>query len=322
MTTRPRILLFGASGQVGRELLRSLAPLGDVTPIVRQASRDPAYRAARSLDLSHEHAVRALVRDLRPRLIINAAAYTAVDRAEQEPEAAALANEALPRWLADEAKHGDAALVHYSTDYVFDGRGSTPWREDDPTGPLCVYGRTKLAGEQAIRAADCAHLIIRTSWVYGIHGNNFVKTMLKLGQTRDRLRIVDDQTGAPTSARQIAEVTSQILGASATDWPSRLAAARGLVHMACGGSTSWLEFAREIFALARAIDYPTKIEMLEPISTADYGAPAARPLNSRLDMSRLAECYNLVAPDWRDALAHEFTDIARMVPSVGNATSN
>jgi len=292
---RPTILFVGLTGQVGWELARSLQPLGDVV----RAGRSQAPLV---LDLERPEQIRDVVRHVQPQLIVNAAAYTAVDKAETERERALAANGVAPGVLAEEARRVQAALVHYSTDYDIDGSGETPWCEDDPTGPLNHYGATKLAGEQAIRAADVPHLILRTSWVYGLHGANFAKTMLRLGGQRSELSIVDDQIGAPTSARAIADVTAQILAQGLRDWCGFLQQYGGVVHLACQGSTSWHGFARQIFDLARQAGFPLAVSTLKPIPTRDYPTPARRPLNSRMNCSRLWDRFRLQAPAWETAL--------------------
>lgn len=260
---------------VGWELEHSLAPLGELR----------AYDRA-GLDLAQPDAIVARVREAKPQLIVNAAAYTAVDRAESEPELAMQVNGTAPGILAEEAKRAGALLVHYSTDYVFDGRKDGPYVEDDAPNPLGVYGRTKLAGERAIQASGCRHLILRTSWVYGLRGKNFLLTMLRLAQERPELRVVDDQFGAPTWCRHIATATAHLAeSACAAD-------DGGLYHMTAAGSTSWCGFAREILA-ARGIATP-----VVPIATREYPTPARRPANSVLSSARLAARYGLRLPDW------------------------
>lgn len=310
-TSQPRILLTGANGQVGWELLRRLQPLGEIVATVHSPTPDSQALGLRSLDLGDIDAIRAAVREVRPRLIVNAAAYTAVDKAESEIERAMAINAVAPGILADEARRLGAAIVHYSTDYVFDGSGDSPWREDSPTGPLNSYGRSKLAGEEAIRASGAAHLVLRTCWVYGIHGKNFVKTMLRLGSTKDELRIVSDQIGAPTSARVIADTTSQIVTQGIHDLPAFFADRGGIVNLACAGETNWHGFAEEIFRQARALSIPLAIRRVIPVVSSDYPTPAVRPKNSRLDLTLLRERFVLAPPDWRTALADAFPLLAR-----------
>ena len=281
-----RILLTGVNGQVGWELRRTLAPLGQVVAMDSKA-----------LDLADADAIRAKVREVAPRIIVNPAAYTAVDKAESEPGRARLVNAVAPAVLAEAADQCGAMLVHYSTDYVFDGRKETPYLEDDVTHPLNVYGATKLDGEAAIRASGVRHLILRTSWVYGARGGNFLLTMQRLMQERPELRIVDDQIGAPTWSRMIAEATALILAqclspARGADRPEPW----GTYHLTCGGETSWYGFAA---AIAELGGYPTR---LTPIPSSDYPTPARRPANSRLDNGKLARVFGLRLPHWREAL--------------------
>lgn len=280
------ILLTGVQGQVGWELRRALAPLGRVTAVDSQ-----------EMDLADPDAVRAKVRALSPRLIVNPAAYTAVDRAESEPERARAINAIAPGVLAEEAKRCGAVLVHYSTDYVFDGVKPGPYTEEDPANPLNVYGASKFAGESAIRAVGGRHLILRTSWVYGTRGHNFLLTMQRLMRERSELRIVDDQIGAPTWSRQIAEATALILAqclspARGADRPEPW----GTYHLSCGGETSWYGFAQ---AIAELGGLGTR---LLPIPSSDYPTPARRPLNSRLDNAKLARTFGIRLPHWREAL--------------------
>jgi len=296
----PRILLTGPNGQVGWELQRSLASLGEVIAADRQR-----------LDLRNPDQIRKLVREIEPHLIVNAAGYTAVDKAEDEPELAMVINSAAPGVLAEEAKRVGAAIIHYSTDYVFDGSGEQAWREDDETGPLNVYGRSKLAGEQAIRAVGVEHLILRTSWVYGLHGNNFVKTMLRFGAERTALSVVVDQIGAPTSARVLADVTAQILAQARGDVVAMLNERGGTVHLTCGGETSWHGFAEEIFRLARTRGHSLTVQGVTSVTTENYPTRARRPRNSRLDCRRLRERFCLQPPAWEQALEHSFPDSGR-----------
>ncbi|WP_197721872.1 dTDP-4-dehydrorhamnose reductase [Sulfuritortus calidifontis] len=282
-----RILLTGVTGQVGWELQRSLACLGEVRAPGRQA-----------LDLTQPDSIRRAVRDWRPELIVNPAAHTAVDRAEAEPDLAAAINAVAPGILAEEAAKLGALLVHYSTDYVFDGGKATPYVEDDAANPQNVYGRTKLAGEEAVRANNPKHLILRTSWVYGRRGGNFLRTMQRLMRERPELRIVADQIGSPTWSRLIAEATGQMLAQCLG--PNRRPGfvPWGTYHLTCAGATSWHGFAQAIAELDRIEPAPRLI----PIPSADYPTPAKRPLNSRLSNARLAATFGLALPDWRRAL--------------------
>ncbi len=289
MTTRPRILLTGANGQVGWELCRTLACLGEVIAL-----------DAADMDLGDAGAIRRVVRERAPDIIVNSAAYTAVDKAESEPGLAHAINAVAPGVLAGEAQRLGAMLVHYSTDYVFDGSGDRPWQEEDKPGPLNVYGASKLAGEEAVRSACERHLIFRTSWVYGGRGANFLLTMRRLMRQRPELKIVADQIGAPTWSRMLAEATAQIIAQQTrtaggdghqTPW--------GLYHMSNSGETSWHGFAEAI----QALDPPDQPASLLPIPSSEYPTPAVRPLNSRLDNERLAAVFGLRLPNWRHALA-------------------
>lgn len=278
-----KILLLGANGQVGWELQRSLEPLGEL----HAAGRSQA-------DLEQPDSLRALVAQLQPDVIVNAAAHTAVDKAESEPDRAQAINAEAPGLLAQLAAQRGAWLVHYSTDYVFDGSGHRPWAEDDPTGPLSVYGRTKLAGEAAIRASGARHLIFRTSWVYASRGGNFARTMLRLAAERETLRVIDDQIGAPTGADLVADVTAHALRhAMAKD-------ITGTFHLAAGGHTSWHGYAQFVIEAARRHrpDLPLKVQAVEAIPTSAYPTPAQRPLNSRLDTNRLQSTFGLHLPHW------------------------
>jgi dTDP-4-dehydrorhamnose reductase len=285
-----RILLTGVNGQVGHELQRSLQPLGEVFALDRA-----------QLDLTDTSAIHKVVQDIQPDLIVNPAAYTAVDKAESEPELAHAINALAPAALAQQAAKLNALLVHYSTDYVYDGHKTQPYLETDATNPLSVYGRTKLAGEQAIQTSGVSHLILRTSWVYGARGKNFMKTMIKLATERDVLRVVADQFGAPTSSRSIAQATVAALSV----WQANLA---GTYHLTCKGSTSWHGFSQAIltaYAQRRDTDWPMlKVQpgAVQAITTKDYPTPAVRPVNSRLDCSKLEKAFNLALPTWQQAL--------------------
>ncbi|HZU09731.1 MAG TPA: dTDP-4-dehydrorhamnose reductase [Pseudacidobacterium sp.] len=272
-----KFLLLGAKGQVGTELRRSFAGAGEVIACDR-----------RQADLSQPEGLRELVREVRPDVILNAAAYTAVDRAESEPELAMTINATAPRVLAEEAAKTGALLVHYSTDYVFDGTKDGPWIETDATNPLSIYGKTKLAGERAIQEAGGTYLIFRTSWVFGPHGHNFLLTMLRLGKERPQLRIVDDQIGAPTSSSEIAKATRAVL-------EEFTSAKRGIYHMTCSGQTSWYGFARAIFADAPAPE-------IIPIPSAEYPTPAKRPRNSVLSNEKLKATFGVGLSGWQEAL--------------------
>ncbi|KVT83615.1 dTDP-4-dehydrorhamnose reductase [Burkholderia ubonensis] len=284
-----RILVTGVGGQVGFELARTLQGLGRVVTVDRVA-----------LDLADVDRIRAVVRDVRPALIVNPAAYTAVDQAECDEDAAMRVNAIAPGVLAEEAKALGAALIHYSTDYVFDGAKASPYLETDTPAPLNVYGSSKLAGERAIAAVGGAAIVFRTSWVYGSRGRNFLLTMLRLAAERPELKIVADQFGAPTWANTIAAMTSHVVAqAFAADdalawWASR----SGVYHLTAGGGASWHGFASAIVDLANLASRPSVV----PIPSSDYPTPAKRPVNSRLSNDKLARTFGLVAPDWRDAL--------------------
>ncbi|MDO5290476.1 MAG: dTDP-4-dehydrorhamnose reductase [Pseudomonadota bacterium] len=294
------ILLLGKNGQVGWELQRALAPLGQVQALDRAGA--DGLRG----DLAEPESLAATVRALKPQVIVNAAAYTAVDKAESEPELARRINADAPAVLAQEAAACGALLVHYSTDYVFDGSGSTPWQEGDTTGPLSVYGATKLAGEQAIAASGCAHLVFRTSWVYARRGGNFAKTMLRLAQTREQLSVINDQWGAPTGAELIADITAHAI-AQTRQQPAKA----GLYHLAAGGFTTWHEYAKHVIALARKAQSAINIIANEvlPIATSAYPTPARRPHNSRLDTRRLQAAFGLTLPPWQAGVQRMLADI-------------
>ncbi|MBI3053599.1 MAG: dTDP-4-dehydrorhamnose reductase [Betaproteobacteria bacterium] len=284
-----RILLLGCNGQVGWELQRSLAPLGAVV-----ALDFPAIK------LEQFETLRAVVRKNAPHLIVNAAAYTAVDKAESEPDAAATVNSQAVGVLAEEAKKLGALLVHYSTDYVFDGSKPGSYTEDDAPNPISVYGRTKLEGDRAIHASGCKHLIFRTSWVYAARGGNFARTILRLAGERDELKIVADQIGAPTSAELIADVTALCVGL-ATHCPERFAAADGIYNLVASGETSWHNYAQFVVANAARLGLPLKLASgsIRPIATSEYPLPAARPLNSRLATGKLNRVFGIELPHWQ-----------------------
>jgi len=284
-----KILLTGGNGQVGWELRRTLACLGEVVAV-----------DSKEMNLTDVDAIRRVVREVAPRIIVNPAAHTAVDKAESESEQAYAINAAAPGVLAEEAEKLGALLVHYSTDYVFDGSGERPWQEGDATGPLNVYGASKLAGEQAIQAACQRHLIFRTSWVYGARGANFLLSMRRLMRERPELKIVADQIGAPTWSRMLAEATALILSQQLS--PTRGADRPepwGVYHMTNAGETSWNGFAEAI----QTLDGVESKARLLPIPSSDYPTPAKRPLNSRLNNDKLARVFGVRLPDWRQALA-------------------
>jgi len=284
-----RMLLFGKGGQVGWELQRSLAPLGELIALDFD-SRQPCG------DFTCLEDIAKTVRAIAPDVIVNAAAYTAVDKAESEPELVRTINALAPGILAREARKLGSWLIHYSTDYVFDGSGSKPWVEADPTGPLSVYGSTKLEGEEAIRASGCRHLIFRTSWVYAARGGNFARTMLRLAQERERLTVIDDQIGAPTGADLLADVTAHAIR-KALQHPEL----SGLYHLVAGGEISWHGYACYVLNLARQAGIELKVpaESVIPVPTSAFPLPARRPLNSRLDASKLQTNFDVHLPLWK-----------------------
>ena len=293
------ILLFGKGGQVGWELQRSLSVLGTVTALDFDSTEHCG-------DFANPAGVAETVRALRPDVIVNAAAHTAVDKAESEADFARTLNATTPSAIAQEAAKLGAWLVHYSTDYVFDGSGNRPWVETDPPAPLSVYGRTKLEGEQLIAEAGAKHLILRTSWVYAARGGNFAKTMLRLAQERDRLTVIDDQWGAPTGADLLADVTAHAL----RHLQQRPQDA-GLYHCVAGGETNWHLYAKEVLALAAQAQPAIKLKATEvvPVPTTAFPTPATRPHNSRLNTSRLQTTFGLQLPHWRDGVARMLTEI-------------
>jgi dTDP-4-dehydrorhamnose reductase len=295
----PVVLITGSNGQVGFELQRSFAPLGRVIALDRN-----------TCDLSNVDALRRVVREYRPDVIVNPAAYTAVDRAESEPELAHAVNGVAPGVLAEEAHALGSLFIHYSTDYVFSGDHEVPYTEADPVGPRSVYGKSKLAGEQAVAAVGASALVLRTSWVAGAHGSNFAKTMLRLARERETFNVVADQFGAPTTASLIADVTAQIVGrfwlhADRTSFPA------GLYHLASAGETSWHLYAREVLSYAsqRGAVLKADPERVLPIPARDYPLPAPRPSNSRLDTTRLRSTFGIHLPDWKQEIRHLLDDI-------------
>jgi dTDP-4-dehydrorhamnose reductase len=295
-----KILLLGKNGQVGWELQRSLALLGEVVAL------DFDSPGPLTADFSAPESLAGTVRAVAPQVIVNAAAHTAVDKAESEPDFARALNAASPAVLAREAKTLGAWLMHYSTDYVFDGSGSMPWVEDSPTGPLSVYGRTKLEGEQAIRASGCRHLIFRTSWVYAARGGNFAKTMLKLAQERERLTVIDDQIGSPTGADLLADLTAHALR-QARQRPELA----GTYHAVAQGETSWHGYARHVIEFARAKGLPIKVaaDAIAPVPTSTFPTPAKRPHNSRMNTSKLRSTFDVSLPAWQAGVDRMLTEV-------------
>ena len=308
-----KILLFGKGGQVGWELQRSLSPLGELVAL----DFDSVDYCG---DFTQLEALADTVRQIRPDVIVNASAHTAVDKAESEPDLTRTLNALAPARLAQEAAALGAWLVHYSTDYVFDGSGSTPWVETDLPAPLSVYGRTKLEAEQLIQASGCKYLIFRTSWVYAARGGNFAKTMLKLAQSRETLNVIDDQIGAPTSAELLADVTAHAIrqvvlqdtaNAKRGDSNNFISPViSGIYHLVAKGSISWFEYANTTLALANNTKFATNIiaKSIQPISTSAYPTAAQRPLNSRLNTQKLEETFNLTLPDWKPGVERMLTE--------------
>ena len=299
-----KILLFGMNGQVGWELQRSLAPLGELVAL-SSASTELCG------DFRNIAGLLETVRAVRPDIIVNAAAHTAVDKAESEPELARLLNATAPGALAQAANAAGAWLVHYSTDYVFDGSGERPWKEADSTGPLSVYGRTKLEGEQLIRTAGTRHLIFRTSWVYGVRGGNFAKTMLRLAGERDKLTVIDDQVGAPTGAELLADTTTLALRSVLAD-PGKA----GLYHLAASGEASWNSYARFVIGHAQRAGVALKagVEQVMPVPTSAFPTPAPRPRNSRLDTSSFRQTFGLSLPHWQQGVARMLDELLKQDP--------
>ncbi|RZI86232.1 MAG: dTDP-4-dehydrorhamnose reductase [Rubrivivax sp.] len=301
------ILLLGKGGQVGWELQRALAPLGQVTALDFD-SAGPATAPHLKADFSHPEQVAAIVQAVKPDVVVNAAAHTAVDKAESEPELARAINATAPGLIAQEAAKLGALLVHYSTDYVFDGSGSDARTEASPTAPLSVYGRTKLEGEQLIQQSGCAHFIFRTSWVYAARGGNFAKTMLRLAAEREQLKVINDQVGAPTGADLLADVTAHAIRSFRQANRPELS---GLYHLVAHGETNWFDYARFVIEWARANGQTIKVapEAIEAIATAAYPTPAQRPLNSRLDTAKLRQALGLSLPHWQQGVQRMLTEI-------------
>lgn len=298
-----RILLTGATGQVGFELLKTLEPLGKVIAPSRK-----------EMNLANAGAVREMIRSVRPRWIVNPGAYTAVDKAESEPELAYAINAEAVKAIGQEAREIRAAVVHFSTDYVFDGSASEPYCETDPTGPVSVYGASKLAGESALAESGAGHLIFRTSWVYGARGKNFLLTILKLARERERLRVVADQHGAPTWSRDLARMTADVVrqceaAARGGEITAVLAEAGGVYHAAGGGETTWHGFAAEAVRLMREREPGVRLAEVDAIATSEYPTPARRPANSRMNCEKLAGRFEWRMMDWRDSVRQVMAEL-------------
>jgi len=301
------ILLTGATGQVGGQLLRTLAGLGNIVALSRA-----------EMDLAQPESVRDVIRTLQPRWIINPGAYTAVDKAESEPDLAYAVNEATVAAIGEEAQKIGAAVIHFSTDYVFAGLGTTPYLETDTTGPTSVYGASKLAGEQALSTSGAAHLIFRTSWVYGATGKNFLLTIRKLARERETLRIVADQHGAPTSSSDLAQMTAAVMtqceaavAGQSQPLADVVANLGGIYHAAGAGETTWCGFASEAIQQMREQDPTARLAILEGISTEEYPTPARRPANSRLDCTKLERIFNWRMPNWQQSLRQVTEELDR-----------
>lgn len=298
-----RILVTGGTGQVGSELVTILADLGEVVAPGRA-----------EMDLSNPESVRKIIQAIKPRWIVNPAAYTAVDKAESESDLAYAINAEAVRIIGEEARQIGAGVIHFSTDYVFDGTGSTSYRETDAPAPVSVYGASKLAGEEALTESGAAHMIFRTSWVYGARGKNFLRTILKLAQEREVLRVVGDQYGAPTWSRDLAKMTAQVMVQSEATTKGRpladaLAERRGIYHAAGRGETSWYGFAAEAVQLASQRSPDAKLAKIEAITTAEYPTPAKRPANSRMNCDKLTRSFGWTMMDWRDSLRQVLAEL-------------
>lgn len=297
-----KILLFGKNGQVGWELQRALAPLGELIALDRVGENGLCG------DLQDTAGIAETIKSVAPDVIVNAAAYTAVDKAESQPALAELINVQAVRVMAEEAYKINALLLHYSTDYVFNGQGDRPWQETDLTAPLSVYGRTKRDGEQAIIHSQCLHVILRTSWVYAARGRNFAKTMLRLAAERESLNVIDDQIGAPTGAELISDVSAHVIRSVYSN--SELSPAfSGIYHLAATGETSWQAYAQFVIEFARQQGRPLKVAEINPIPTCQYPTPAKRPLNSRLATNRLTTTFGLSLPHWKQGVVRMLNEI-------------
>lgn len=296
-----KLLLFGADGQVGFELLRTLAPLGEVVPATRKGVV-PGNAVCLRVDLGRPDSLSAAIDAAQPDWIVNAAAWTAVDRAEDEPDAARRANADALAVIGEAAARRGARVLHYSTDYVFSGEGSRPWREDDPTGPLSAYGQSKLDGERELAASGARYLVFRIAWIYAARGHNFLRTMLRLAAERDRLAVVDDQQGCPTPARFVAEATAQAIARHSAAAPADRMRLEGIFHLACRGQTSWHGFAVALLERALRAGLVVRMPEVAPIRSADFPTRARRPAWSVLDTARLRDAFGLHLPHWQQEL--------------------
>ncbi len=295
-----RILILGKNGQVGWELQRALQPLGEVLALDRHHDVETGFTG----DIADLMAIKKVIHTFLPDIVVNATAYTAVDKAESEVEQADFINHIAVKYLAEQSKAIDALLIHYSTDYVFNGQGTTAWQEDDTTEPQNAYGKTKRDGEIALEQSQVKFINLRTSWVYASRGHNFIKTMLKLAQSKDELSIIDDQIGAPTGAALIADVTAQIVRYYALQPQLQQKYLLGHYHLAAQGETSWYAYANYVFDIAQLQGMPLQLKTVKPISTIDYPTPAVRPLNSRLNTQKLQQMFALHLPQWQQGVEH------------------
>lgn len=299
-----KILLLGKNGQVGWELQRALQPLGEVIALDRHANAQGLCG-----DIANLEAITQLIQQVQPNVVVNATAYTAVDKAEAEVEQADLINHLAVKHLAEQCQAVNALLIHYSTDYVFSGEGVTPWQEQDATAPQNVYGQTKRAGELALEQSAVKFINFRTSWVYGTHGQNFIKTMLRLAQAKEELNIIADQIGAPTGAALIADATAQAIRYYSLQENEQQQHLCGHYHLAASGETSWYEYAQFIFDVARQKGLVLKLQQVNPIATTAYPTPAKRPLNSRLNTQKLQQQFHLHLPYWQQGVEQVLGEI-------------
>lgn len=297
-----KILLLGKNGQLGWELQRTLAPLGTLLALDRQGQQNYCG------DLTNIEGLKKTIQTFSPDVIVNAAAYTAVDKAESDDEMAYCINAKAPALIAEEAHALGSLFIHYSTDYVFDGSGSQSWTEQNKPAPLNVYGKSKLEGEELIQKSGCSHLIFRTSWVYGIHGNNFIKTIIRLAKEREELNIIQDQIGAPTGAELLADVTAQILK-DQNDVSVPIKMLSGVYHLAPQGQTSWYDYATFIIQQAKQLNAALKVTSIKPILSSQYQTAALRPLNSRLNTEKMATTFALSLPHWQDGVSRVINEL-------------